>query len=454
MRRINLPVNKHKGIYIRCSKCKNDFTRTQEVTKVIKKTKEVKVLPEPCCKKTGTKFTKCPFFEKHSFKTRYHISGTQANGLYKTFETRSYNEAVIQAIEFYSECNEKLQVTRSEENNSQSKKRLYLIQSQVAHLDFLANVDVADHKQKERSDKHIKEVHKCLTLFNEALLKHKFNIRILTLDKIDDTLVGYFHTYLTEDKGYAQKTYNNKMGAVKGFMKWAIKEYKLKVENPFEEVRTKSVKKDNRTISKNNYRALLAIITPERGQQKMKNGKSRNRFFPYLKTAIELALHTGCRREELVSIKWNMIYLLDEETKFIKVDNLKVERDKGEGYNDNVAPKIITITKGLMKFLNTLGYENKKGSDEFIVFPDRGTRKKEGIMDNISKGFSHYYKQLDTGDELQFKCLRKTYLRYLNAVMEGQTKKLSAHEGDQVLEDHYIDPRIVKKAAREFEVFK
>ena len=99
--------------------------------------------------------------------------------------------------------------------------------------------------------------------------------------------------------------------------------------------------------------------------------------------------------------------------------------------------------------------ENKKDADEYIIFPDRGTASKEVIMDNISRGFSHYYKQLETGEELQFKCLRKTYLSYLDSILKkGETEKLSSHDGTQVLEDHYIDPRIVKKAVRELKIFK
>ena len=52
-----------------------------------------------------------------------------------------------------------------------------------------------------------------------------------------------------------------------------------------------------------------------------------------------------------------------------------------------------------------MGYENKKEKDEFLISPDRSKTSTYALMDNLSKGFSHFYKQLGTGRDLQLKSL-------------------------------------------------
>lgn len=275
------------------------------------------------------------------------------------------------------------------------------------------------------------------------------------MDRISDDHVGYFHSYLLDDKGYFNRTYNNKMNSLRGFFKWAIKEFKLNIHNPFEDVKSRASVINKDTITKTEFLELLEIISPENGkvQTGKTNKKSRNRYKPYLKDGLELALHTGGRREEIVELKWTMINEIDGVPTFIEVSNLKVERQKGDGFNDNVAPKIIPITKSLKKLLYRMGYENKRNRPEYLISPDRIGTSSSAIMDNLSKGFSHYYKQLDTGRSLQFKNLRKTYLTYLNSALNNDTKSLSSHTTNEVLQKHYIDERIVNKAVKELNIF-
>jgi|GEM_PF-7033732 len=50
---------------------------------------------------------------------------------------------------------------------------------------------------------------------------------------------------------------------------------------------------------------------------------------------------------------------------------------------------------------------------------------------------------------LQMKCLRKTYLTYLNKALKGDAAKLSSHTTNAVLSKHYIDKRIIDSAVSE-----
>ncbi len=179
----------------------------------------------------------------------------------------------------------------------------------------------------------------------------------------------------------------------------------------------------------------------------------RNLYRDYLAEGIELCLHTGGRREEVVELQWNMIHKIKGEIAYVEFNNLKVERILGEGYNDNVDTNIISITKDLKNLLLRLGYNKHKNSNEYILCPDRTNQSTQTIMDNLSKGFTHFYKQLNTGKYLQMKCLRKTYLTYLKLTVKGDMSKLDSHSTDAVLDKHYIDERIVSKAVAEMTIF-
>ena len=69
-----------------------------------------------------------------------------------------------------------------------------------------------------------------------------------------------------------------------------------------------------------------------------------------------------------------------------------------------------------------MGYHEKKNINQFILQPDRTGSSTAAMMNNLSKGFSNYYNQLETSIELQLKSLRKTYLIYLSSVISGDTK--------------------------------
>lgn len=327
-----------------------------------------------------------------------------------------------------------------------------MIDLQASYLDFLENVGVPEHKKRERSNKHLGDVERSIKFFNESLTKNNIDFKLILISQIQDTHVGYFHSYLLNDLGHANRTYNNNMGKMKSFIDWCIKTYKIKnYSNPFEDVNKRSENVDNETITKKEFKRLLEDISPENGY--VMEGKSKkNRYRTYLKDAFELALHTGGRREEVVELRWNMIREVDNEPSYIVVPNLKVERQKGEGFNDNVAPKIIPITTSLYKLLLRLGYNENKGSHLYLFAPDRKA-KSLSMMEAISKAFSHYYGLQNTGRKLQFKHLRKTYLTYLVAALGGEAKNLSSHTTDEVLQRHYIDKTIVNKAVKKLDIF-
>lgn len=68
------------------------------------------------------------------------------------------------------------------------------------------------------------------------------------------------------------------------------------------------------------------------------------------------------------------------------------------------------------------------------------------MIANLSKGFSHYYKQAFPNLQYKkFKLLRKTYLSYLNKTVGDRSIDLTSHGNMKTLTTHYIDAEVVAK---------
>lgn len=76
------------------------------------------------------------------------------------------------------------------------------------------------------------------------------------------------------------------------------------------------------------------------------------------------------------------------------------------------------INDDLYGFLNELGYNEKTNSNEYILFPERKVKYKT-IMEDISKGFTHYKKGAGITKNISLKTLRKTYITWVNHAMEA-----------------------------------
>ncbi|MGH2665829.1 hypothetical protein [Flavobacterium sp.] len=101
------------------------------------------------------------------------------------------------------------------------------------------------------------------------------------------------------------------------------------------------------------------------------------------------------------------------------------------------------------------GYESKKDSSDYILFPDRDVSS-DTIKNNLSRSFTHYRKGAGINKDVSLKNLRKTYLSWVNSVMTKDTVLLSSHGSKEVLEKYYLDPTIlsaVEKGALEIKIF-
>jgi len=92
--------------------------------------------------------------------------------------------------------------------------------------------------------------------------------------------------------------------------------------------------------------------------------------------------------------------------------------------------------------------------DAFILAPDIKISRGRVMSDVLSRGFSHFYDQLNTGRKLTFKCLRKTFITRLEIFMHGgDIKAITGHTNDQTIKRSYLDKREMAKVAQGFSVF-
>ena len=103
-----------------------------------------------------------------------------------------------------------------------------------------------------------------------------------------------------------------------------------------------------------------------------------------------------------------------------------------------------------------MGQEKYNGTNNFILAPDVKISRKKFMSDVLSRGFSHFYKQLETGKELTFKCLRKSYITQLKLFFmeSGNITEITGHSDNAVIDGYYLDKVELVKAARHFQLFK
>jgi integrase len=230
------------------------------------------------------------------------------------------------------------------------------------------------------------------------------------------------------------------MGALKSFFKFLIDIEEIKMKNPFEGYETKKgTKKNIETLTKEEFQKIIDAIGVADPIVKLGGkGERKNMFRPYLAEGFKLFLLTGGRREEVVDLLWSDILITVEGTKFFRIANKKVNRTKQtEDYF-----KYMPINEDLFELLNELGYQEKKNSNDYILFPER-TVKTQTIMNDLSKAFTHYTKEALINKGISLKNLRKTYITWVNRSMGKSTRLLTSHSGEQVLKDHYIDGTIL-----------
>jgi site-specific recombinase XerD len=424
MNKLVLPKNPYKGLKIFCKTCNKDNAN-------------------------------CKHFDSQVYRVRLHVPGSKNSVKTRKIEATDYSDAVIEVIAFEKELNATdfttIGSTIIENTVDEGKGNDYSIADAVIRYNQYLNGDsIYAHLKKNISEEYRKELLRYCRYFSQNVNKNK-DIRKFRIKDVNRAEVSSF--YIWAEKKYKEKTLKKCMSTLKGFFEFLIDVEEIEMRNPFRTYVVKeAVSSVIETITKQEFESVLqAVDTADPILKLGGKGEKKHMYRPYLKQAYKLFLLTGCRREELVVMRWSDIYSFDESVKFMFIDNIKVQRIK----NRKNVLRPIPITVQLMNLLIDLGYNEKYMTDDYILCPDRDMNVKS-LMDFLSKSFTHYWKSTGTNKDYSLKNLRKTHFTWVNKVMGDETKILSSHSSNEVLKKFYLDTKlssVIKKGALEIKIF-
>jgi integrase len=425
--------DKVKGLYTFCMKCK-------------------KTIDSKVCGDTGKGLRTCKSTEQHCFRAVVAVPNTNgAKRKTRVFNTRNVEEAVRLKFDFEQELKQTdYQVVTTHIEEREEKPSL-IIECMAMYIGYLNNEGVQVHKVKKRTTAHIKDVERFFKYFLLSLKSNRIDHAIFRVEQLNDKIVSHFHHYLLDTLNHSNKTYNKGIAQLRQFISWLTDKREYQVANPFIGVTRRAVIINNTTITSKEFDDLLEVIVPENGYLTHPNGKRRNFYRDWMRFAFRLALETGLRREEFMTLKFSD-FVEDEEGKllYLKVENMKVNRILGREPGTGQY-KSLPITKGLRKLLNDLDFETKRGSDEYLIGNDE-TSSRSTLLLVVSKAFPHFWKFTESTKKANLKHLRKTYLTALVQHFGDKATMISDHSGIEVLKKHYVNSQQLAAASTDFKV--
>ena len=422
-----------KGIRPWCTKCKREIGNQK-------------------CGDTGKRITSCKSTEYHSYKAIVSVPGGGRSVKTRVLNTTNIEEALLLKVQFENELKSNSYQSKDILVPKEVTKPVLLIECMSMYLAYLNNVDVEPHMIRVRSKKYLDEVESHFTKFCKALKSSGINHAILRIDQVTDSMVAHFHAFILDELKHSNKTYNKMMALMRQFTNWLIEKKDYEVSNPFSLVQKRHEQADTTIISESEFKALLGAVNPENSYHVLSSGERKNRYKPWLKQCFRLALETGLRREEFMSLRFSDI-VADNTGKplFLKVENFKVNRIKG-GEDIAKGMKSIPITMGLLTLLNELGLDHYMGTNRFVLGPDEKASRKT-LMNFVSKAFTFYWKQTGIDREVKLKHLRNTYMTALAEQFGDKASIISDHSSMQVLVDNYVNNERLVSASKDFSIF-
>ncbi len=381
-----------------------------------------------------------------------HVPNSGGKQITQLLTAENYEDAVIESIEIRRQL-ENSNYSRIENPPEESIiiEDYSLASAIVKYGQYLRGEIGYSHLNKNLSKAYISEVLRYCKLFAKEV-KLRTNIEKLRITEVSKGDVSKFYRSL--ETKYSPKTFNKCFTALKGFFDFLINIEDVNMKNPFAHYTSKTIPLNEiEILTKREFDAILNAVDNFESKVKLGGrGEVKNMYFPWLKDAFRLFLLTGARREEVFDLKWKDIFVSDNGIKFFMFDNLKVERITKGG---NIPKKYVPINTDLEEFLVEMGLHEISNPNDYIICPQRNCNSRS-LMDRASKSFTHYKKGAGIEKNISLKNLRKTYITWVNQTMGQQTGILTSHSTNEVLERHYLDPKVltaIERGALEIKVF-
>ena len=396
------------------------------------------------CHSTGKNITSCPNKNQHRYCLLVCVPMNHGKRISKVLPA---NTSLEWAIAELNKFKQELQKNNYLPMAIQEISPKALVDFAVQYLNSLSGTNTPDFLMRKRSKEYVGDCRLAIERFIISIKKKGYPIDTFRLDELTDTEVGIYHNYLHK-LGLGLRSYAKHIGALKAFVSWAIRVKDQQINNPFAHVELRTESKEPCIITKYEFKRLLEVVSNESGKYRDKI-KTRDVYKPWLKTGFRLAVESGMRRENLITVRWSDIIEMEPGVLVIRVQNLKVNRIANGTDTGRVI--FVPVTKSLKALLEELGYEDKRTTTGFILERPDGTNSRY-MMDSLSRGFAHYIKQA-SDRKLEFKCLRKTFITKMVLALGDKTGLFTGHSNNQTLKTHYVSSAFLAGSLNDFEIF-
>jgi len=322
-------------------------------------------------------------------------------------------------------------------------------------MDYLDNVDVPKHKQRERSERHVINIENTLERFKDFLKKNNLNAKTFPIENIDDNIVGKFYEYC-ENLTNSVSSFNHHMKIMRAFINYVLDEHKISMRNPFRKINLKYEEPEKIIVTKEEFGSFLEKVSPDNSVQEFRNEEKKkiykkNRYRPWLKNAYKLAILSGRRREDVLHLRWSDIHEEDGKPVFIECTDHKADRLSNYAKSKATVKAYIPVIPQLRELLYEMGYDENKGSSEFIIGQDERLNR-ASMIKLMSSAFSLFWKKVETTKKATQKALRKTYFTAIEKHTLGAAIGISNHSRSDVLQKHYIDRKEIAKELSKLDI--
>lgn len=483
---------KGKGEFVYCTKCNRAVNNL--------------------CMKTGKKIYTCKYPESQSFKARYHVPNTVNTKITKTFDTRVYEDFIIEKMIFFkwlklvkvsaenvNEVREVIaynersgipleewvtEITEENHKKEEEKKKEEMAVSmpdkvesgefsQVIFkegdakpmdyesvvqmfLDHIAGLDEIEIKANKRSDDYVQELATYYNYFAIALKNVGHHAASFQIDQIGNPEVISFHKFLHEsvnkkgEQRFGSHAYNKGLRYMSKLINYLNDKHQYNLKDEFIDVKRKSEsrKGKNDSIWPDEFAIMLSKITKRNGWG-TKLDRGNVRKIQHFQAWLKLAFKLAIETGE----RRDGIALMKWNDVDMRGLSIEIRNHKVSNIKKVEILREIPITIGLEKVLKKLGYSKYKNTDNFIVAPDRGNRNM--VMQILSRSFTHYW--MLTGivkkNVMSFKRLRKTYVTIMYMYFGDQAEEITGQTIDNMTKN-YVDKKLLMMKARNISLEK
>lgn len=398
MKKKRIEYRKYPGLKILCRKCGYEIQNVGD-----------KGLNTSCQHPLESQVYKAVLIEPGTGKRKTRI-----------LDASSHDEALVELLKFKEELRNP--VPASLLRKEEKERPMTLAGCFAMYLDCLQGIGVFEFEKKDRSGAYIKAMAMNGRRFMTFLKSLGIDPNSIRVDEVTGQVVDQYYKHVKE-RTCSSNTLDHLFRPLKGLYKFLIDKKGYVIRNPFKNVHISQEGGNPRAIDYDDVMKIKRAITPKDSVEVFKKGYRKNRYRPWLSDAIDLALYTGLRREQIVEIKWSDVKCDSQgRPEYIRSSNLKVNRMLNGGKTGKERFVNVPISAELLETLNRLGLSSKHGSDSYVLAPDAEISRKN-LLQQMSACFRFYRNKAGVSTELSFKSLRKTYLSAVaSAIGTGNVK--------------------------------